>query len=56
MVLLDTNAVSKALIFFVDNELDIVDSILCAFNSVLGYSVFTFDKEMNALLQREENG
>ena len=47
--------VSKALIFFVDDKLDIVDSILCAFNAVLGYDVFTFDREMNVLLQKSKN-
>jgi predicted nucleic-acid-binding protein len=44
--------VSKAMDFFVDDVLDIVDCILCAFNNIMGYDVFTFDKEMNALLAR----
>ena len=46
--------VKKALLFFVEEELDIVDCILCAFNDVMGYDVFTFDKEMNDLLQRNK--
>jgi len=44
--------VTKAILFFVDEELDIVDCILCAFNAVMEYEVFTFDKEMNALLKK----
>ena len=44
--------VTKAILFFVDKELDIVDCMLCAFNAVHGYEVFTFDKEMNALLKK----
>ena len=47
--------VSKALIFYLDDGLDIVDCILCAFNAVMGYEVFTFDKEMNAVLRRNKN-
>jgi len=43
--------VAKALIFFVEDELDIVDCILCAFNDIMGYEVFTFDKGMKTLLQ-----
>ena len=43
--------VAKALIFFVEYELDIVDCILCAFNDIMGYEVFTFDKGMKTLLQ-----
>ena len=46
--------VSKALIYFVDEELDIVDCILCAFNAILGFDVFTFDREMKTILQRKE--
>ena len=43
--------VTKAILYFIDEKLDIVDCILCAFNAVMGYEVFTFDKEMNALLK-----
>ncbi|MDR2577807.1 MAG: PIN domain-containing protein [Chitinispirillales bacterium] len=39
-----------ALTLFAAQNLDIVDSILCAFNGVKGWDVFTFDKEMNKLL------
>ena len=48
------NVVAKAIIFFVDDELDIVDCILCAFNATIGYDVFTFDKEMKVLLKKNE--
>ena len=43
--------VTKAILYFLNEELDIVDCILCAFNATMGYEVFTFDKEMNALLK-----
>jgi predicted nucleic-acid-binding protein len=43
---------AKALLYYVDDELDIVDCILCAFSAVMGYHIFTFDKEMNNLLRR----
>ena len=43
--------VTKAILFFVDKELDIVDCILCAFNTVMGFEVFTFDKDMKVLLK-----
>ena len=46
--------VAKAMMYFIDNELDIVDCILCAFNAVMGYEVFTFDKEMKALIKNNE--
>ena len=45
--------VTKAILFFVDEKLDIIDCILCAFNAVMGLKVFTFDKEMNALLNNK---
>ena len=43
--------VTKAILFFVDKKLDIVDCILCAFNAIMGHEVFTFDKEMRSLLK-----
>ena len=43
--------VTKAVLFFIEEKLDIVDCILCAFNAIMGYEVFTFDKEMRALLK-----
>ncbi|MCL2042552.1 MAG: PIN domain-containing protein [Treponema sp.] len=46
--------VAKALTLFIENELDIVDCILCAFNDVMGYDVFTFDTEMKNILQRNK--
>ena len=46
--------VTKAILFFLDEGLDIVDCILCAFNAVMGHEVFTFDKEMNALLKSKK--
>ena len=42
--------VIKAMTFYIYDEFDIVDCVLCAFNAVIGYDVFTFGKEMKALL------
>jgi len=39
-----------ALTLFEKRKMDFVDCILCAFNTVNGYGVFTFDKEINKLL------
>ena len=43
--------ITRALHFFIDEGMDIVDCILCAFNVVMGHEVFSFDKDMNALLR-----
>ena len=48
------SVVTKAVLFFIDEELDIVDCILYAFNVIMGYEVFTFDKKLNALLNNKK--
>ena len=40
----------KAFSVFAKRNLDFVDCLLYAFNSVKGYSVFSFDKKLNTLL------
>jgi len=37
---------------YATRKLDFVDTVLYAKNRVYGYGVFTFDKKLNALLQR----
>jgi hypothetical protein len=46
--------VAQALIYYAEDKLDIVDSILCALNTALGYDIFTFDKAMNKLIGKKE--
>ena len=43
--------VENSLHFFIEENLDIVDCILCSFNKLEGYGVFTFDKKLNTFLQ-----
>ena len=43
--------VERSLHLFIEENLDIVDCILCSFNNLEGYGVFTFDKKLNSLLQ-----
>jgi predicted nucleic-acid-binding protein len=45
------SVMATALRLYAETDLDFVDCILVAFNHVNGYSVFTFDKKMNALLR-----
>ena len=48
--------VTKAIMYFIEEKLDVVDCMLCAFKTVMGYDVFTFDKEMNTFLQSLQPG
>jgi len=42
--------VEKSLQLFIEEDLDIIDCILCSFNNIEGYGVFSFDKKLNTLL------
>ena len=46
--------VERALHLFIEEKLDIVDCILCSFNNVEGYGVFTFDKKIKTLLRSSQ--
>lgn len=46
--------ISRVLQIFVEEKLDIVDCILCAFNNIESYPVFTFDNKLNALLNSKK--
>ncbi len=41
----------KALSIFVENRIDIVDSLLIAYNNVLDINVLSFDKKLNTMLK-----
>ena len=43
--------IARVLQFYVEDKLDIVDCILCAFNNIEGHEVFTFDKKLKTLLR-----
>ena len=44
------DVLSEAFRVFAKKNLDFVDCLLYAFNSVKNYSIFSFDKELNTLL------
>ena len=46
------DVLSEAFRVFAKKNLDFVDCLLYAFNSVKNYSIFSFDKELNTLLKR----
>ncbi len=52
MVLENREVVKEALILFGERRLDFVDTLLYAYCKVEGYSVFTFDKGLNKLLEK----
>lgn len=46
-------AVRKGLEYYGKTSLDFVDCLLCAYNTVSGYEICTFDKKLNNLIKRE---
>ena len=47
------NALYKAIKLYSRVSLDFVDCLLCAYHTVLGYEICTFDKKLNNLIKRE---
>ena len=45
--------ITLSLELYAERKLDFVDTVLYAKSTVYGYNVFTFDKKLNALLQRQ---
>ena len=43
-----------AIKIFAETKLDFVDCILAAYNNIENFEVFTFDKDLNKILKREE--
>lgn len=48
-----SDAVKKGLEYYGKTSLDFVDCLLCAYNTVSGYEICTFDKKLNNLIKRE---
>ena len=46
--------VLKALQYFGDTSLDFADCLLCAYHTVAGYEICTFDKKLNNFIMRED--
>ena len=46
--------VLKALQYFGDTSLDFADCLLCAYHTVSGYEICTFDKKLNYFIMRED--
>ena len=46
--------VLKALRYFGDTSLDFADCLLCAYHTVSGYEICTFDKKLNNFIMRED--
>ncbi len=44
----------KALEYFGNSTLDFVDTLLCAYHTVEGQTVFTFDNKLNQFIQHTE--
>lgn len=44
----------KALEYYGSSTLDFVDTLLCAYHSVEGQTIFTFDNKLNQFIQRAE--
>jgi len=44
--------IKKALKYYEEKNLDIVDLILLAYSKVEGHKIYTFDKKLNKLLNR----
>lgn len=45
----------KGLKYYERVSLDFVDCLLCAYHTVSGYEICTFDKKLNNLIKREED-
>ena len=48
------DVVLKALQYFGDTSLDFADCLLCAYHTVAGYEICTFDKKLNNFIMRED--
>ena len=48
------DVVLKALQYFGDTSLDFADCLLCAYHTVSGYEICTFDKKLNNFIKRED--
>lgn len=44
----------KALEYYGSNTLDFVDTLLCAYHTVEGQKIFTFDNKLNQFIQRAD--
>lgn len=49
------DVVEKGLEYFGKTSLDFVDCLLCAYHTVSGYEICTFDKKLNNLIKRESD-
>lgn len=49
------NVIYIGLKLFAKTSLDFVDCLLCAYHTVSGYEICTFDKKLNNLIKRESN-
>ena len=49
-----SDIVFKALQYFGNTSLDFADCLLCAYHTVAGYEICTFDKKLNNLIKRED--
>lgn len=47
------NVLREGLKLYAKVSLDFVDCLLCAYNTVSGYEICTFDKKLNNLIKRE---
>ena len=48
-----TDVVQKGIEYYGKTSLDFVDCLLCAYHTVSGYEICTFDKKLNNLIKRE---
>lgn len=48
------DVVLKALQYFGDTSLDFADCLLCAYHTVSGYEICSFDKKLNNFIMRED--
>ena len=46
------NVICRGLSLYASNNLDFVDCILCAYHLEYGYEICTFDKKLNALIDK----
>ena len=48
-----TDVIKKGIEYYSKTSLDFVDCLLCAYHTVSGYEICTFDKKLNNLIKRE---
>lgn len=48
-----TDVLIKGIYYFGKTSLDFVDCLLCAYYTVSGYEICTFDKKLNNIIKRE---